>query len=146
MEVIEGSLAGLPTSDPWWLFAILVTNCEKPTPLADDVAFAWPYFDPSPGPIPGGVSEFTGEGPTFITLDARKYAGKPRQDEDTRGDRLDWLIECLAVLGDKLNRPKRVAFEWLPDAEERKVVEAWGGASMWVRPPRPTIPKAPPPL
>lgn len=145
MEVIEGDLAGLPTSDPWWHVVILIANCERPTATATRVALSWPYFVPDAALVPGGFVEHTGIGPTFVTLAARKYAGLPRQDEDTVGDRLDWLIECLNMLGDRLGDPARVAVEWLRDPEERKAIEEWGGAGIWVTPPRPKALRALPP-
>lgn len=144
MDIIEGFASGLPTSSPWWKYVVLVTNAEKPTKISEDVAYAWPHYDPEPEEIPGGVSMFDGPGPTFITLCARKYAGHPRQDEDTRGDRLDWLHECLGVLDGMLKGNEVIAFQWLRDPEERKLVEEWGRAAFWIIKPKPPKPRADP--
>lgn len=142
MDVVEGLASGLPTCNPWWRYVILVTNTEKPTKAAKDVAYAWPHFDPEPAELPGGVSMFHGPGPTFITLCARKYAGYPREDEDTRGDRIDWLIECLNVLDGMLKGNEIIAVQWVKDPEQRTIIENWGKATTWIKKPKPPKPGA----
>lgn len=144
MDIVEGLASGLPTTTPWWKSVVLVTNAEKPTAIARDVAYAWPHFDAEAVDIPGGVSVFRGPGPTFITLCARKYAGHPRHDEDTRGDRMDWLHECLNVVDDMLDGDEPIAFQWLRDPGERSIVEEWGKAAFWITKPKPPHPGADP--
>lgn len=82
--------------------------------------------------VPGTVAVDEVDGALVYRLYARRYPGHPRPDEDTVGDRIDWLIDCLDRLDELLDRQSDfeshspLAFPWLEALYERRLVEDWG--------------------
>lgn len=96
------------------------------------------------------LGKFTmGDG--VITLWTRKYPGYPRQDEDTQGDRLDWLISALFLLRQELEGGEILGFYRSNSSVEMEAVKMWawvqGRKVVWLVDPSRThsVPRAPPP-